>query len=80
MKNQSTKQRMQNAPKYVLFSKDRGYLANEQGFCGVRFTPNASSAMQYSTGFDNPSDKIWVWNTIAKIRIGQNITFEVINL
>jgi len=55
------------APKYVLHHP-LGYLSNKQGLSGVNFCYKIADAMEYAVGFDNPADKIGIWNATLKVR------------
>lgn len=76
MKTLSKKQQIANAPKFVLYNETLGFLANKQNLTGVIFTEELELAMQFAEGFDNPSDKLEIWNLSAR-KYGKNI-FEAV--
>lgn len=62
MKTLSLRKQAQAAPKYVLCIETFGYLANTQNLTGIIFTDYLELAMPFSIGFDNPKDKLSIWN------------------
>lgn len=64
---ESFRKKANAAPKYVL-THPLGYLAEKQGLSGVNFCDNINDAREYATGFDNPEDKISIWNSTLKVR------------
>lgn len=63
----SIKNAIKNAPKYVLHMEGNGYLAEEQKLTGVNFTHDINLARKFAHGFDNPDDKIDIWNAAVKV-------------
>ena len=66
------------APKYVLFIDGPGYLADKQNLTGVIFTEELELARKFSIGFDNPVDKLAIWNAEAKRLFNSDVKFEAI--
>lgn len=77
----SRKQQIAAAPKYGLYIEGAGWLANKQQLSGIVFTQDKELAQQFAEGFDNPSDKLAIWNAEAK-RMFNNavIKFEAVAL
>lgn len=69
------------APKFVLHITGAGYLSNHQGLTGVNFTHDLQDAEQYAVGFDDPKQKLEIWNAAAK-RMFNNaaVQFEIVYL
>jgi len=75
------KQQIKAAPKYTLQIEGAGYLANEQGLSGIKFTNDIKKARQFAVGFDNPVDKAGIWNTEAKRMFNNSaVTFNIVNI
>lgn len=75
-----TKQLIINAPKYVLFIKGAGYLANTQKLTGIIFTDRLELAQIFAVGFDSVESKTSIWDAEAKRYFNNPTNFEVINL
>lgn len=75
----SRKKQIAAAPKFGLFVDGAGWLANQQDLTGVNFTQDKGAAMQFAEGFDNPDDKLSVWNAELK-RVFGPVTFQVVYL
>jgi len=54
------------APKYVLYIEGAGYLADDQSLRGLIFTDELELARKFSVGFDDPAQKLGIWNAEAK--------------
>lgn len=80
-KQMSLRKQAQLAPKYVLKIDGVGYLSDEQGLRGVNITETVDNAMMFSVGFDNPKDKISIWNATARIYFeNKYIEFKAVEL
>lgn len=68
-----------NAPQYTFYLKNHGFISDDQGLRGVKFTDDMDKAMNYAEGFDNEELKLNYWN--AMIRLYSNdkaLSFEKI--
>ncbi len=77
----SIKKQINEAPKYVLYIEGAGYLAENQDLTGIIFTDDVKQARLYAVGFDNPIDKLGIWNAHAKKLFNTDeVKFELIYL
>jgi hypothetical protein len=72
------KQKLEAAPKYVLFIEGAGYLSDTQRLTGINFTQDINKAQKFAVGFDNPEMKTGIWNAAAKRMFNNpDVKFEV---
>lgn len=76
----SLRQQAINAPKYVLYNETLGFLADDQTMTSLNFTPEKELARQFSIGFDDPNQKLGIWNAMGKIKLGSSNIFEAVEL
>lgn len=76
--NIARKSKIDQAQKYVLCFDSILYLSNSQGLTGVNLTSDIKQAQIFAHGFDNPSDKLEVWNIALRRKFNSKlVSFEI---
>jgi len=66
------------AAKYVLCLDNSLYLSAKQNLTGCNLTEHIKQAQIFAYGFDNPTDKLEVWNISLRRLLNNSLaSFEV---